>query len=256
MVAAHPEDRRVRTGDRRGRSVLEPSLVQQELMHGALREECLRHITDTRLTIADLALKAALEGEEMDQIALARALESPYQRIREPAARNVDNAAALVKFLRSDRATLNERRTALRRLGQVGERSDTGYLEECLASLEGNRIYELDAYFALDPKGAFRLAFRVWKEDLGDDEFRLAALRLLSKSDDPRRVDAFRTALTSGNTNEIKEVLETVRDQYLIELGDLALQQLRNPDNGIRAVATQAIERLKFYADAKKAFGS
>ena len=49
-------------------------------------------------------------------------------------------------------------------------------------------------------------------------------------------------------------MLRTVADQYLIELGPEVLLHLRNPDNGIRQTATTAIERLKFYAEAKKLF--
>ena len=48
-------------------------------------------------------------------------------------------------------------------------------------------------------------------------------------------------------------VLQAVRDQYLVELGEETLAQLRNPDSGVRAIATEAIERLKFYAEARKA---
>ena len=52
----------------------------------------------------------------------------------------------------------------------------------------------------------------------------------------------------------ILDVLTAVRDQYLVELGEEALAQLRSPDESIRATATEAIDKLKFYAEAKKAF--
>jgi len=49
-------------------------------------------------------------------------------------------------------------------------------------------------------------------------------------------------------------VLNTVADQYLIELGPEVLLHLRNPGDGIRKTATKAIERLRFYAEAKRLF--
>ena len=49
-------------------------------------------------------------------------------------------------------------------------------------------------------------------------------------------------------------VLQTVAEQYLIELGEETLRHLRNPDHEARNAATNAIEKLKFYWEARNAF--
>jgi hypothetical protein len=89
----------------------------------------------------------------------------------------------------------------------------------------------------------------------GPTDYRTAALKILSRSSDPRRIPVFAKVLReSPDEAQVRVALRTVADQYLIELGPEVLLHLRNPDHDIRNTATLAIERLKFYAEAKKLF--
>jgi hypothetical protein len=88
----------------------------------------------------------------------------------------------------------------------------------------------------------------------GGDRHRHAAVEILRRVDDPRRIAVFKDILRGTNRWTVLPVLEAVRDQYLVELGEETLAQLRNPDADVRGIALQAIEKLKFYAEARKAF--
>ena len=61
--------------------------------------------------------------------------------------------------------------------------------------------------------------------------------------------------IAAGYDDELDELrgIASNADQYLVELGPEVLTQLRHPNVTVRALATKAIERLKFYVDAKKA---
>ncbi len=88
----------------------------------------------------------------------------------------------------------------------------------------------------------------------GGTQYRLEALHTLTKTSDVRRIEVFRRVLAEGDTKSVSLVVKTISDQYLIELGRQVLEKLRSPDSNIRHTATKAIERLKFYADARKTF--
>ncbi|MFB3065459.1 MAG: hypothetical protein ACE10D_02995, partial [Planctomycetota bacterium] len=49
-------------------------------------------------------------------------------------------------------------------------------------------------------------------------------------------------------------VLGVVADQYITELGMEALKHLQSPDPNTRAAAKSAVEKLKFYMEAKASF--
>ena len=90
--------------------------------------------------------------------------------------------------------------------------------------------------------------------DAGSD-YRYYALEVLTRTSDGRRILVFQKILQELLPGDVDLVLQTVGNQYLLELGPYTLRHLRSPDGSVRQSAAAAIERLKFYAEAKKTFG-
>jgi HEAT repeat protein len=226
---------------------------------------------DPRLMVGRTALKVAKgDHSEGATAALARALDSPWPKFRSEALGLLGErgvAAPLARFLEREGLSSDERRDAFQALAEAGDASYASVVRAYLDRRDPDSYRAWIAYFELTPKDAVDFAL----EEVGGKgppDFRAGALRTLTKTSDPRRIDVFRRILRGGQPkrrtgdeippidNAVYTVLRTVADQYLIELGEETLLHLRSPDQNIRATATAAVERLKFYAEAKKAFGN
>jgi HEAT repeat protein len=225
------------------------------LKDDACRAKLLRHVGDKRPEIAiTAAATAAAEKSEAGTQALRRALDSETAAARAIALDAlVDRAADGPSFVRefARRADLAD---ADRRAVEValGRGAAYGPLAADLLKL-GTWPDLWTVYQQIAPKECAELALA---EAVGDrdGEHRRGAVRVLTEVEDPRRIEVFRKVLNGTDRPAILEVLQAVRDQYLVELGEETLAQLRNPDAGVRGTATEAIDKLKFYAEAKKAF--
>ena len=92
--------------------------------------------------------------------------------------------------------------------------------------------------------------------------YRGTALSILSQVSDKRRIEVFRKVLNGElpnigwhNSGSVEAwVLSVVAQQYITELGMEALEHLQSPDVKTRIAAKEAVEKLKFYMEAKASF--
>jgi hypothetical protein len=217
----------------------------------------LRATADPREEVAETALVVAAEVKSQAGFdALVRGLKAPTSELRNKARANLAarGAVGVDRVLQdAEQCAADEREYALALVGDYGNAQHAAALAEHL-KIRGTRwAHAWEPWFKLAPKDAVELAL-VEAEGKGPKLYRYHATRVLTMSTDERRIGAFRTLLRRGaDTPTIELVVRTVSDQYLVELGPEVLTQLRHPNATVRALATKAIERLKFYVDAKKA---
>lgn len=220
---------------------------------GEERGKLLRHVGDPRPEIAiSAAGAAAAEKSEAGTEALGRALDSGIPAARaialEALVDRVAEGPALVREFAKRPNLSDDDRDAV--AGVVGP-AYSALVAELIRAGTWPGLWPV--YQQIAPTECVELALIEALGERGGDH-RLGAIRVLTEVEDPRRIEAFRKVLKGTDRAAILEVLGAVRDQYLVELGEEALAQLRNPDANIRATATEAIDKLKFYAEAKKAF--
>ncbi|MCK6458641.1 MAG: hypothetical protein L6Q95_01945 [Planctomycetes bacterium] len=222
---------------------------------GEERGKLLRHVGDPRPEIAIAAAgAAAAEKSEAGTEALKLALHSATPAARAIALdalvdRVADGPALVREFAKRPNLSDYDRDAVA---GAVWK--GTAYSALAAELIRAGTWPGLwPVYQQIAPTECVELALIEALGERGGDH-RLGAVRVLTELEDPRRIEAFRKVLKGTDRAAILEVLGAVRDQYLVELGEEALAQLRNPDANIRAVATEAIDKLKFYAEAKKAF--
>ncbi|MHC4818780.1 MAG: hypothetical protein ACYTF8_12070, partial [Planctomycetota bacterium] len=207
-----------------------------------------------------IAESAAVAAASLDSPAgleaLERCLDNPWPGARATAVRALGRRKpeAVAAFVRRDGLTNTDRDAALTALLDAGA---TKVLAELLDRREGDWAAAWSIYCELAPEAAVERALQ--EVALGEEAHGLAALGILTRTDDPRRIEVFRKVLRGElkgrlQARRVATVLDTVAAQYLIELGEETLAQLRNPDQRVRNAATAAIEKLKFYAEARKAF--
>ncbi|MEM8884100.1 MAG: hypothetical protein AAGD14_08540 [Planctomycetota bacterium] len=174
--------------------------------------------------------------------------------------RGPEGLAAIETFGRSHAPGSAERQETVRALRKVATKEQLPYLREELRTRPGNTTAKSlwILVHRLEPRPTLEYA---WSEFNGDGPlaFRLGALEALRQAEDPwgvsRRTSAFRSILQSSKEPAaVAFVLRAVANQYLVECGPDVLRHLRSPDDQIRKLATSAIERLRFYAEAKKLF--
>jgi hypothetical protein len=216
-----------------------------------LRALLAQSVDDPRFEIALAAATAAAWDEtEAGTAALRKALQSRWPEARGMAlsglVQRVADAPALVREFAARKDLTPEDRSAI--AGVIFEANDPAVTSIAQDLIKKGPAWGVlwGAYSERAPKDAVNLAITLppTEESLG----------VLVKAADPRRIEVFRAVLNGTDPRAIRVVLKAVCDQYLVELGEEALAQLRNPDEQIREVASATIERLKFYAEAKKAF--
>ena len=150
-----------------------------------------------------------------------------------------------------DQLTPQERYIGQATIRHAGEARHAPFARKTLEKRDGQLAVMWYTYFELAPKEAVDHALgEVFVA--GDLRHRKEALGVLARTQDPRRLQAFGQIL-QGDENWAKLIVtNTIADQYIVELGKHVLVQLRNPDPKVREAATRAIEKLKFYAEAKK----
>jgi len=253
---------RASTGYKYGAQILKRREVLDALRTAPLRDRLFAMAADDRHEIGKLALRVAmLEPVEAALVALRKALDSPWDDVNREALdklprRGAAGAAILVGYLQRSGLRADLRRTALQKFaGSEAKRQLPYVLNRLDARCEG---YEASVMwgvaFEFDRDATVERALKE-VHGVGTPDYRTGALKVLTRASDARRIPVFRNVLReSKDTDRVHMVLRTVADQYLIELGPEVLLHLRNPDNDIRDTATTAIERLKFYAEAKKLF--
>ncbi len=221
----------------------------------SLRTEVLAHVEDSRLDIAVPAAQVAAADTSPEATkALERALGSRWADARSIAlqalARRVPDGAGLVRE-HARRADLDapDRRAVERVIVSGKHAAVAGELLR-----QGGDEWALlwGAYHALSPKECIDLALT--SALAGEDKHRAGAVYVLTLSEDPRRIGVFRQVLRDGDKDQVVTVLRALGSQYLVELGSEVLDQMRSPDYEVREAATNALQQLKFYAEAKKAF--
>ncbi|MFQ5844540.1 MAG: HEAT repeat domain-containing protein [Planctomycetota bacterium] len=247
--------------------------VARALRREPLRSELLRYTNDPRLEIALQAVDAVAGVKTPEATrALVQALGSSFSSVREKAitalgGRGAEAADALTAHLEKKRPTGNELSHLLGSLGRCGHKRHAAAVAKVLAGRPEDLRPAWDAYMALDAKAATDFALKEVTGP-GSPRFRGDALKVLEKTSDRRRLDVFRKILEGHITGvrvlsdvrissyEPAEawVLKVVAEQYLVELGRQALDHLRSPDGRIRGRAQRAVEKLKFYAEAREAF--
>ncbi|MHC4407820.1 MAG: HEAT repeat domain-containing protein [Planctomycetota bacterium] len=251
-------------GDHRmgGAFLINQSGVRAALSRAPLRDALYRAASDERLQLAELALRVA-RGDSTDAalVAFRAAIDSPWEKIREQAVRDLSyraakGAALLEQCLREKKLPAEQRDELLKGLARCAGKAQLNYVRERLDQRVDGVEAEVmwDIAFAFDRDASVERAL-VEVFGKGPPAYHDEALSVLCRVSDERRIDVFRKVLRNGQSDSrIHTVLRTVADQYLIELGAEVLIHLRNPNVGIRNTATKAIERLKFYAEAKKLF--
>ncbi len=232
--------------------------TKQAWLKEPVRSALVKHMTDSRVAIAVTALNTA---ESLDNNvgteALSRALGSSHHQIRRLAiSRLASRGDAGVDLLLAYAQAGGQGSYAVVRAlrGYAAKRHAPG-LRALLLEGKGRTRDLWRAYHNVDPKGAVELALKEVRRTDGDASFRDEALDILARTSDERRLAVFRDVLRGGLPNvDVEFVIGTVGDQYLIELGSDLLAHLRSPDSSSRVAAKTAIEALKFYAEAKKAF--
>jgi len=228
----------------------------------ALRARLYASAADPRHEIGKLALNVAdSDGTEAALVAYRASLDSPWhdlvgKSLDKLRNRGAAGSAILVEFLQRPDLTEPLRKRALQEFDGSAAKAQLPFVRQRLeARCRGYEAAVMwDVAFEYDP---VQTTERALQEALGSGPagYRTAALDVLTRAADARRIPIFRKVLREdSDTDRVHLVLRTVATQYLIELGPEVLLHLRNPDNGIRTTATEAIERLKFYAEAKKLF--
>jgi len=221
----------------------------------------LRSTRDSRLPVAQTAITVAsqLPSEEATQ-ALARGLDAPTPQLRAKArnalSRRGDGGVdLLIKRTQWDKLPGEELAGCLMAVSAGKQARHRDHLRALLEKKQARWADAWPAYFRAAPRDAVELALKTALATK-DHAWRLRAVEVLTRSPDPRRIAVFRAVLTSetDHVGLLQLVVKTASDQYLIELGPEVLKQLRSPHKPIRDAATEAIERLKFYADAQKTF--
>jgi HEAT repeat protein len=240
------------------RTVWSLQQVEQAKQREPLKSALVGAVLDPRQLVAYSAVRAAHRTPGPKGLeALLRAKQSPWSALRSEAlrylgARGPKGAAKLVEVVDWNTLDKGSVYMHLSALAQAGDARHAPIIARFLQPRTDECAYVWDLYRALDPKGA---AERALDEALGEGEvdFRFAALEVLTQSNDPRRIAVFAGFLERDESEAIKLVLDTAAQQYLVELGEGVLKHLRNPDEDIRGHAMEAVERLKFFAEAKKA---
>jgi hypothetical protein len=245
-----------------GPQLLRVALVREQLASDRLKAKLYALAADDRWELAQLALQSAAQDESEAAITAYRAaMRSRFDALRERSVKGLrdrgsQGAAQLVAFLKDEKLPPELWEIALQSLARCGGKEQMPYVRERLdarpqhpeAGVMWSLAFEYDRAATID---------RAFAEVFGDGPsgHRNEALDVLRQISDERRIAVFRKILREEKDEyRIHRVLRTVADQYLIELGPEVLLHLRNPDSGIRGTATKAIERLKFYAEAKKLF--
>ncbi|MHC4952717.1 MAG: tetratricopeptide repeat protein [Planctomycetota bacterium] len=245
-----------------------PKLLRSQEMREAfgrqpLRKRLYEAADDRRQEIGKLAMLIANSDPTPARLtAYKKALDSPWWDVRREALKRLaasgekEGDALIVSYLQREGVTGQDRIAALRALCMYPSKPQLPYIKSQLdlrpdgeeANLLWGAAFELERVATTD---------RALKEVFGEgpDDFRASALGVLTEVSDARRIPIFRKVLREDkDSDRVHRVLRTVADQYLIELGPEVLIHLRSPNAGIRQTATKAIERLKFYAEAKKLF--
>lgn len=224
-----------------------------------LRELLVPFAEDPRPEIASVAVFAATAaGTEEATKALRRALRSDRPWVREVALvelvrREPDGEMLLRDFARRADFAKEDYEAVENALEGLKAPARTALVLELLSQGKDEWSDLWGVLHELAPKECVEHALRQAKSP-GGPQHQCAAIDVLTRVDDPRRIELFREVLRGQNLRAVREVLQAVGEQYLVELGPEALTQLRNPDDDTRELAANAIERLKFYAEAKKAF--
>ena len=232
--------------------------VKQAMYREPLKSALLGAVLDPRQLVAYSAVTAARHTPgPMGREALMRARQSPWVALRSQALgflgqRGPKGVAKLVEIVDWNTLDAGSAYRHLSALAQAGDARHAGLVARFLQPRANDCAYVWEFYEMLDAKGA---AERALDEALGEGEaeFRFGALEVLTRSNDPRRIAVFAKVLEGSEGEAIKLVLDTAAEQYLAELGEGVLRHLRSPDDGIREHAMEAVEKLKFYADAKRA---
>ncbi len=216
------------------------------------------HADDPRAIIGELAIDHARRIQTPEaSAALALALKSPHSKVVRAAlkalkARSASEMRPIFELLRSEPFA----KDAYDAIEDGGHLSHTGAIEAQLPHVTDRLARKAwSCLESLDPKRAATLAFEGVK--VGRSRaYRLAALDVLARSNDPRRMDIFRRVLSEDQDKMLAGgeviVLRAIGDQYLHELGPQILQYLRHPDPRVSNTAHGAIKRIQFYVEAKK----
>jgi len=245
-----------------GGTILRYTGVLEALARDPLRGKFYALTGDDRHDLGYSAVRAARrDTDAASLIAFANGVKSPWPKVRSEAlkglaTRGALGAVALVQVLDDAKTPDDVRREAIDALGECATKEQLPYVKRRLDARpddpEAHRIWGIA--FDLDRDGTTERALaEVFGP--GAEQFRYQALVVLGDVSDERRIPIFRRVLRQSSDHaRVHRVLRTVADQYLIELGPEVLLHLRSPHAGIRQTATTAIERLKFYAEAKKLF--
>jgi hypothetical protein len=225
----------------------------------ALRDAIAAHAADERREVALMAVRV-LRGDEGERAtdALARALGVADEEVRSEAlvaiaSRGDRGVAAIRAATQRPEHTERERRTIRDALLFAPQEPATALLAQMVARNDPQWSDLWPALRRRDEVRAFELALAA-ADGCPEKSNLLAAQRVLTQTNDPRRIDVFMQILAVPVQGDKRLVLETVGEQYIVELGPETLEQLRDADAGIRKASTDAIERLKFYAEARRAF--
>jgi len=229
-----------------------------------VRSALLRHVTSERRHIARAAVDVAGGWDAPEATkALGRALHSRYARVRGRAAYHLVHrgAAGGDELLAYARTRGPDHAHVLERLAAVATKQHADGLRAFLLERQqpphGERQalrHAWRAYRKADPEATVDLAFAEVKRTDGDAFVRNAALASLARTADSRRLAVYRRILRDEDTRlDVHEVIETVGEQYLVELGSDVLPHLRSTNPKVRAAARDTLEKLKFYAEAKEA---
>jgi hypothetical protein len=241
-----------------GAGLLAERAILDALRRPPLLESLLRCVGDDRDELANFAVAtaASLRNEAGDR-ALVGALGSARSAAIRSAALVAlyDRPSAAPALLeRFDELSAGDEGGAyLDLLGSAGGEAVSARLEAALAKRPGDSTGLWHALAKCDPAAAAELALTE-TFGKGPPEFRLQALQTLTRVGDPRRIAHFRLVLSDFNHPGILDVVTTVGEQYLVELSTETLELMRHPDPNVRQAASAAVERLKFFLEARRAF--
>ncbi|MHC4931834.1 MAG: hypothetical protein ACYTGV_06560 [Planctomycetota bacterium] len=234
--------------------------IQKACNLEVLRPKLLAATADPRYAVGWTAVLLAekIQGDEGLE-ALTLALSSPFGKVRHRALNALIHhkpGGADAVIAAWDTLSPQERYAGQATIRYAGEARHAPFARKILEKRDGQTAVVWHTYFELAPKEAVDYALgEVFV--VGDLKHRKEALAVLTRTQDARRLGTFRKILQGSEEWNwaIDMVVNTIADQYLIELGPQVLEQLRNPDPKVREAATKAIEKLKFYAEAKRLLG-
>jgi len=242
-----------------GPSLLRSDPVQAALHSKELLPQLLQRTADPRLPIAELAIRAAtLSASPETTAALISALDSPHEEIRLEALRALSDrpgagtTEALLAHLRRARSA-KERERLFTTIGIAGGEEAVPAIEAVLDEGPADAWPAWEALAKLAPR---RAADRALKEcgAPASRASRTFAVRALTRVADDRRVVIFGEILRNPGDPDLLVVVRAVGEQYISELSFAMLGVLRHPDRLVRETASQAVERLKFIVEARRAF--